>query len=292
MVNYHQMEKAIKKTLLYGDIFDFPMKAWEIHKWLINKKCSLRDVERGLNKLSDKKQVTSNKGYYSVGRKRLVRQRIKREEVSKRYFRQAYWVSMLFKIIPWVKLTGVSGSVAMENASASDDIDFFVITQRNRLWISRLFFLLILELIDKRRKRGEDLKKVKGKICINLILDGDSLSFKTRDVYIAHEILQMRVLWQREGVYQKYLEENSWALEMLPNWGTSEKIIQNSKLKTQNSDFKIFDVIEALAKWMQLRYMGGTEGKERIENGALFFHPQDYREKVLKDFKKKLANLS
>ena len=148
------MEKAILKTLVYGDLFDFPMKAWEIHKWLVNKKGGLREVERSLNKLRQKAKVKSQKEYYFLAdRKGLVNQRIKKEEVSKWYLKQAYFVAALFRIIPWVKLVGVSGSVAMENAKKVDDIDFFIITQKNRLWISRILLLLILELSDKRRKR-------------------------------------------------------------------------------------------------------------------------------------------
>ena len=231
------MEKAILKTLVYGDLFDFPMKAWEIHKWLVNKKGGLREVERSLNKLRQKAKVKSQKEYYFLAdRKGLVNQRIKKEEVSKWYLKQAYFVAALFRIIPWVKLVGVSGSVAMENAKKVDDIDFFIITQKNRLWISRILLLLILELSDKRRKRGEDLKKVSGKVCINLIVDEERVGISKKDIYSAHEILQMRVLWQRNGVYQKYLEENEWAFKFLPNWTTNQRLMmKDERLKNKSS---------------------------------------------------------
>lgn len=315
------MEKAIVKTLVYADLFDFPMKAWEIHKWLINKKVGLRDVEEGLNRLSTKEKVKSKKGYYFLSgakkrgskethflgqRRRLVGQRLKKEDVSRWYLKQASFIAALFRIIPWVKLVGVSGSVSMENAKKVDDIDFFIITQKNRLWISRILLLLILELSDKRRKRGEDLKKVSGKVCINLIVDEDSLGISKKDIYSAHEILQMRVLWQRDGIYQKYLEENEWVFKYLPNWtsarGPAASVSQvrprgtNKPSAVDARDLapsaSPLALLENFAKWIQLRYMGKPEGKERVENGALFFHPQDYREKVLKDFKERLADFS
>ena len=69
------MEKAILKTLAYADIFDYPMTLREIHKWLINKKANLRQVEKVLSKLSKKGKVKSKKEYYFLAR---------REEIVKR----------------------------------------------------------------------------------------------------------------------------------------------------------------------------------------------------------------
>src|SRR5262245_34090416 len=52
LLDYKHMESAILKTLIYADIFDYPLKAWEIHKWLISKKkCELSEVEESLRRL-------------------------------------------------------------------------------------------------------------------------------------------------------------------------------------------------------------------------------------------------
>ena len=51
------------------------------------------------------------------------------------------------------------------------------------------------------------------------------------------------------------------------------------------------DNIEKLAKWIQLKVMKKPEGLERIEDGALYFHPEDCRPTILKEYGKRIAKL-
>lgn len=280
------MEKAILKTLVYASIFDYPLKAHEVLKWLILKQGSLRQVERGLNKLIGKKHVEKYKDYYFLrGSKSQVLKRIKRIQVSKWLMFKARVLSRVLKLIPWVKLVGVSGGLAMENSTKKDDIDLFIITAKDRLWLSRLFAILIFTLLTARR--GRKTKKVSGKFCLNAFIREDNLKQERKDIYTAHEVLQMKVIWERGGMYSRFLAENEWVFKFLPNWTIGKS--QKSKIKNQkyNSKFKIIDILETIAKWLQLKYMGQPKGMERIEDGALYFHPQDYRNTVLTEYKER-----
>lgn len=213
------MEKAILKTLIYADIFDYPLKVYEIHKWLIGKQASLRQVEKAVEKLRVKGKVVRGEDYYFLpGRHQLLAKRQRRQQQSVKYFRKAKLLTVILKLIPWIKLIGISGGLAMENAQKGDDIDLFIITAKNRLWISRLLALGLLSLTGQRRKVGQNGKKVAGKLCLNILLEEDRLAQINKDIYLAHEVLQMRVLWQREKVYSKYLSENTWVFKFLPNW--------------------------------------------------------------------------
>lgn len=51
-------------------------------------------------------------------------------------------------------------------------------------------------------------------------------------------------------------------------------------------------IIENLAKKFQLWYMKKPQGSERIEDGAVYFHPEDCRSKVLKQYRFKLTRRS
>ena len=212
--------------------------------------------------------------------------------------RKAQVLSSLLKLIPWVKLVGVSGGLAMENASKRDDIDLFIVTSKNRLWISRLLALGLLSLTGQRRKVGDKGKKIAGKLCLNIFLEEDCLEQKTKDIYLAHEVLQMKVLWQRDDIYSRYLSDNEWVFRFLPNWTSGQDLrFMNNDLRIKNHKSKIvnhkslIDYIESLTKWFQLKIMQRPKGMERIEDGALYFHPQDVREKILKLYKQKLAGL-
>lgn len=288
------MEKAILKTLIYADIFDYPLKAWEIHKWLIGKKSTLFQVEKALAGKKIGKKIKAKAGYYFLNRRvGTVSKRISRAKSSKRHLIQVKWVAQTLKIVPWVKLVGVSGSLAMDNSDGSSDIDLFVITQKNRLWLSRIFLLAIFGFLGKRRKREEDETESAGKFCLNLLMDEDHLGISKGDIYLSHEILQMRVIWQRDEIYSKFLEENSWVFKFLPNWTSNVRQNLGKKIRSRKviSQNELINLLEEVIRWLQLRYMGEIKGQEIISKGVVFFHPKNKNEYVINKYKQVVSRL-
>lgn len=283
------MEKAILRTLTYADIFDYPLNIWEIHKWLIGRKLNLRQVEKGLEKLSSNNQCQYKGEYYFLpGRANLVSKRKRREHQSKIYWKKAQLFCQVFRIIPWVKLVGISGGLAMNNANQSADIDLFIITSKNRLWICRLLILVFLGMLSQRRKKDSQSRAIAGKFCVNILLEEDRLQQLNQDLFIAHELLQMKVLWEKEGIYAKYLADNEWVFKLLPNWVGNIVVKRNNKRLTSSLKWDLLiDKLENLARRLQLWYMKSPQGMERIAPGAVYFHPKDYRLKVLSEFKKR-----
>lgn len=272
------MEKAVIKTLIYANIFDYPLKGYEVFKWLIDEETTLIKVEKGLNRLLKKKKIQFFKDYFFLkGNKGLLLTRKRRYKYSKKFLIKAKLLTQVLKIIPWIKLVGISGGLAVDNSDKKDDIDLFLITDKNRLWLSRILMIAIFDFLRVRRKVGMKSKQVAGKFCLNTILDEDHLEQTSKDLYTAHEVLQMKLLWQREGVYTKYLSDNNWAFEHLPNWTSRVKY---SKVKKPQGS-KVIDRVEVFAKWLQLRLMKKAVGKERVEDGGLYFHPNDVRVKIL-----------
>lgn len=285
------MEKAILKTLIYADIFDYPLKVNEIHKWLIGRKAGLRQVEKALK--------VHQEYYFLPKRAGLVAKRKLRKKNSAIYMLKAKMIAQILRIIPWVKLVGVSGGLALSNASKKDDIDFFIITAKKRLWLSRFFILGLLSVLGTRRKKDQKEVRIAGKVCVNILLEEDKLEQKNKDIYVAHEVLQMRPIWERNGIYGKYLEDNVWVFKFLPNWvgGVSapgtEGAPGTKKTRTSLSFNNSFiDKIENLAKDFQLSIMKKPKGAERIEDGSLYFHPNDCRKEVLKKYAQKLKKLA
>ncbi len=290
------LEKAILKTLIYSDIFDFPLKGWEAHKWLIGEKANLHRIEEGLAKLVKNKKVVEKQGYFSLnGREQLIVGRLRREKTAREFNTTARRVARILKVIPWIKLVGISGGLAIENVSKKDDIDFFVVTDVGRIWISRLMILGLLSALGLRRKRSDNRAIAAGKICVNMVVDYEHLAQSRQDLYVAHEVLQMRVLWQRDQIYSKYLLDNEWTQDFLPNWTASQKIESlkgYGKWAVARKEFSTFrrggDLIEYIARQIQLKIMGRPQGLERIDEGAFYFHPLDYQGQVLSEYKKRV----
>lgn len=285
------MEKAILKTLIYSDIFDYPLKGYEIHKWLIGRVASFQQIEKSLTKLLIKGKVIKVKDYYVLAkRKGIVTKRQLREKQSKKFLLKGKICCTFLKIIPTLKLVGISGGLALNNTDKKDDIDLFLITSKNRLWLTRLLVIFILDLVGVRRKAGMNSKQVSGKICVNILIEETFLEQEKKDLYIAHEVLQMKVLWQRGNTYKKYLEKNSWAFEFLPSWIGDE--ISDSTVFLNWAPPILGKVLENLAKRFQLKIMKKPQGAERIEDGSLYFHPNDTRQEVISLYKQKVKSLS
>lgn len=290
------MERAVLKTLAYADIFDYPLKAWEIHKWLIGKSLSLRQVEKVLEKLKQKKLINNQNEFYFLSKRAvLVSKRLIRQQQSEKLISQAKLISIILKYLPGIKLIGISGALAMNNAQVDDDIDLFVITSKNRLWLIRLLTLALFTLIIKRRRPNDSRQQAAGKFCLNTILEDNQLSQQKQDIYIAHEVLQMQVLWQKDDAYTSFLFANQWVFQFLPNWIGREYVSfcrrRESRPQSKHSKSVILSKLNNYAEKLQRNYMSPVQGSERISQGAVYFHPQDYHQKVLSCYKQILLRL-
>jgi hypothetical protein len=290
------MEKAILRTLAYADIFDYPLTEEEIWRWMIGEQATSnrqKEIEKRLKENSYLlSHISYRQGFYSLkGRENIVALRKKRERFSASKLKLAEKVAGILRLIPWVKMVGVTGALAMKNSDKEDDIDLLIITSKNRLWLTRGLVVSFLRLTGLYRRPG----KIKNKICPNMLLDENHLAIpkKERDLFSAHEVCQLRPIFVRENTYSRFLQENSWAKKFLPN-ALDLKILKgktskNNKLIT-NYQLPI-TWLEAFARKLQLSYMQSRRTNEVVEPGRIRFHPEDAREWVLKEYKERLNNL-
>ncbi len=190
-------------------------------------------------------------------------------------------------------MVAVTGALAMENSNKEDDIDLMIVASKNRLWLARLLTILLIELVADRRRPQDS--QVKDKICLNMFLDEAHLALpkKERDLFSAHEVYQMKVLWEKEGIYQKFLKENLWARKFLPNWKPRREHLGGEAGFKPREHLRggAMARLEMLARKLQLHYMAKRKTTEITEPGRLRFHPQDARNWVLPEYEKRLAEL-
>lgn len=208
-------QKSIFKTLIYADIFSYPLTFDQLKKFLITSKKTDFDIA-DINKIG---WISKRKNYFFLkGRSEIIKDRVKKERYAKKRVKIAQKIARLLKLIPFIKMVGITGNLAIKNTSRDDDIDFLIVTSKNRLWLSRFLVVFLLELLGRRRHPKE--KKVKDKICLNMFLDEDNLKIpkKEQNLFSAHEILQFKPLWQRGNIYGDFLNQNQWIKKFLANW--------------------------------------------------------------------------
>ena len=212
-----ELKKAVLSTLAYADIFDYPLKKEEIWRFLLSDiRYQILDVSKGLKELPEVSQ--KNNFYFLKEREHLVLLRKKRERWSRKKLKIAKQVARCLKLIPTIKMVAVTGALAMENSNENDDIDLLIITSKSRLWLTRFLTVILLELVANRRHPAD--KEVKDKICLNMFLDEGHLEVpkKEQDLFSSHEVCQLKVLWDKNGIYQKFLKANLWSKKYLANW--------------------------------------------------------------------------
>lgn len=278
-----KIRQSIIQTVLYFDIFDYPITAAQIWKYLATAgKIKRRDFEKVLSLINS--PVVEKEGWYFLsGRENLIRKRLLREKESRKKLVLIYKAISVLSFIPTVLFIGVSGGVSMHNADKKDDIDIFLITKGNTIWQTRLFSVLILTILRRYRKRSD--RQFTNKICLNMLIDERGLIFPKdrQDLYTAHEIIQMKPIFNRNKTYEKFTLSNSWVKEFLPN-----AVIKKSLKIRRKKNNIVTDVIEFLARSFQFWYIKRHVSRETIKNEMLAFHPEDKKGKILKAYETRL----
>lgn len=128
-----------------------------------------------------------------------------KERFSKDIFRRHKPYLSIISRIPWVKYVALTGANAFESCQTRDDVDLFLITKSNRLWICYLALVLFSKAIRKRDT-----------LCINYLVDEQNLHIRQHDYYTAVQILQMIPLFDND-FNKKIIENNRWIFNFLPN---------------------------------------------------------------------------
>ena len=288
------LSHSILATLAYHDIFDYPLTFQELHNFLVNLGVNAFTLRSGLNRLFLSGRIFSKNGYiFLKGRSKIADTRIRRKRVSLPKFQRAIFYGNILRANPYIKMVGVTGALAMGNSDQKDDIDLFLITTKNRLWTARF----ISNLLMIPFKRSPASKITKNKACLNVFIDGLDLKIKSEDLYLAHEICQMKPLWDRGGSYQKFLNANKWVRKFLPNWNP-KKVNGQWKMVNSRSKKSIhllstihYPQIENFLRNFQLWYMHSKITSEEIGEHQLFFHPSGTQNWVAAEYRKRLKEL-
>jgi hypothetical protein len=275
-------------TVAYADIFNYPLTRDDVYLWCIKK-----SPYKNIRTMSIPGVVRNKYLFILRGRKELVDGYEQRKNAAKNKWEIARFVGGWLQNIPTVYLVGVTGGLAVNNSDPTDDIDLFFITSKNTIWISRLLVIAMLDLLGVRRKHGDN--NVTDKICINMFMSEEAMSVPSneRDLYSAHEILQMTPLWSRRNTYWRFLQANTWVKNILPIAWNIKNAGHNQHPKISSwwtrVSRRILRLFEKPAKYVQLRYMASRRTSEIISDGLLKFHPRDARRWIKEELILRLA---
>lgn len=249
-------------SIVYHNIFEYPLSSGELIKWEVSP--------RLIKPYHLPKDIGYQKGYYFInGQEGLLLKRALRKRLSAKKQLIAEKAVRILSLISWIKGIFLTGSVAMGNAQEEGDIDLMIIVSSGRLWTSRLLSFLLLTISGfKMRRHG--LMDQKDRLCMNMWLDEHNLVWpeKDRNIFSAHEIIQVKPLLNRNNAYERFLSENKWIKEYWP----SSVSIKKSENKVEREKA---GRIEKLLFKLQHKYMKNKITKEIVREDRAIFHPTD-----------------
>lgn len=284
------VEKAILRTVLYADVFSYPLTLQELHRYLICE--SPIDIDALTHTLNTSRwlqsQITQCDGFIALHtRTDIIRLRQARQQHAHHLLRIAQIYGRWLASIPFVRMVALTGAVAVKNPQhAHDDIDFMLIVEDGRVWLARAF---AIALVRWARMRGVAL-------CPNYVLAENRLLQNRQDLYIAHEIAQMLPFYGNTLYYHLW-RENIWAENFLPNSAPlkdGDSVTPKRNLKQLGEILLKGRLGDALEQWEyqrkrhRLKQQENALSSAEINRQSVKGHFNDHGQRVLLAYQERL----
>ena len=200
-------EQNILKTLGYFDLFQYPLTKEEIY--LFHAEPVLHStIDTALETLVNDRSVFLLDEFYAVQNDiSLAQRRRKGNLLAVEQMKRAGKVAKLLSKFPFTSGIAVSGSLSKNFANEETDIDFFIVTDANRLWIARTFMHLY--------KKFTFLTGHQNWFCMNYYVDEAGLEINEKNIFTAMEIVTLLPM-QGKGSLNNFMAGNSWVKKYFP----------------------------------------------------------------------------
>lgn len=191
------------KTILYFSIFNYPLKLEEICNFSLTKDCET--TRKHLEELVAQNVIIKVDDYYMVDSNRNhIEKRKQGNLMAEQALIKAQQKAQLISKFPFVEAVGVSGSLSKGYYDHNSDIDFFVITKPNKLWLCRTFLMLYKKIFLLNSRKY---------FCINYFMSSGNLEVEERNRFTATEIKTL-IPFQGKSVFATFYNKNSWVSDI------------------------------------------------------------------------------
>ena len=248
-----EIKQNILATLAYFDLFKYPLTRAEIYLFL-QKKYHYDFFDDALRCLLNNGVIYQFDRFFTLRNDhRLAVRRLEGNKKADELIAIAKRVGSVLIRFPYVRGVAVSGSLSKNFADEQSDIDLFIITAKNRLWIARSIMHCLKKLSFLVNKEHY--------YCMNYYIDEQDLRIAEKNIYTAIEIGTLIPL-EGDIVFEKFYLANAWTREFLPN-----KNMRVASAKTAKSLFvkRLFELVfdNPLGNWIDTLLMKITSARWR-----------------------------
>lgn len=283
------------KTILYFSIFRHPLKLDEIHSYA--NYVTIAETEKELQHLIDENILRKVDEYYVYGSDLdSVIKRLRGNMYAKRAMRIAYKKAKFIAKFPYVEAVGISGSLSKGYYDNESDIDFFVITRPNKLWICRTLLMLYKKIFLLNSRKY---------FCVNYFISSSQMEIEEQNRFTATELKTM-IPMQGKVVFEQFYQRNNWVnhyfskfepqIDTIPDtkkpvFSKTLEIIFDTKLGSLTD--AVFKTI-TLKKWKsKFHYLNDDDFKIALKTTKNIskHHPSNFQKKVILSLNTKLEEV-
>lgn len=290
-----EVVSTIRATLQYFHIFKHPLYLEEIHRFS-PMDIPVNELYHALREMVITGAIYEYDNFYMLeDNKELVNRRLEGKQRADALMDEAYRSASRIARFPFVESVCISGSLSKGYANEKSDIDLFIITKKNRLWICRT----ILHLF----KKMTFLWNAQHSFCMNYFIDESKLCIEEQNRFTATELATLIPAYN-SFVYRRLIDENrAWLVNMFPNinWN-SGTLITKKEPKTFRRIWEqginlIFPkqinllLMNVTNKWWRFKWqrkgypMQDYDLAMKTKWYVSKNHPLNYQKKVLKQLK-------
>lgn len=289
------MQRSVLRVLLYYDLFKYPLTAQEILFQTDTPVADIEAVTHAMDELVSADMVFTDGMFYSVNAAPDIFERRRTgNRTAEAVMTKAYRRAKLIAAFPYVRSVCVSGSLSKNYFDATTDMDFFILTEPNRLWVCRTFLILFKKIFLLNSKKY---------FCVNYFIDTEQLHIPDQNIFTATELVTLLPVYNYD-LYRKFYETNGWVKSFFPN---CEPRIHNGALEasapwTRMVTEKLLN--GQLGEWLDQLFFRKTlnhwrrkfgnqphhefELNMRSRRSVSKHHPQGFQFRVLQAFEKRI----
>lgn len=296
----NNLRLAIFKTLTWFDLFNYPLAAYELWQYL-DFKCEFSQIQAfsiqeplGVgNRLFE----TQSGFYFLPGRSEIIKTRLARYNYTDQKFKRALRLARLFRLCPFVKLIAVSNIIGAHNLRVESDIDLFIVTAPQRIWLTRFFCAGLTKLLNLRPNK---ITK-QNKICLSFYISEENLNLvdlklDEQDFYFNYWLAGLIPIYDKDNTYQRLMAANRWLKNYLPNFiAPSFNSRRQIKKIAWLKDLWRADYLEKLSQKWQLKIMPqalkeliNRDSRVIVKDGIIKLYLVDRREELRNKFRAKV----
>lgn len=292
-------QSAVIRTLIYFDIFKHPLKEVEISDLIHQKEVSANEIEKAIADLLSQGIIGYHKGFYFLNNDAgIIERRLRGEILAIKSLETAKGNSRLISKFPFVRAIALSGSLSKNYMDDQSDIDYFIITAKGRMWVTRTLLVLYKKIFLLNSHKN---------FCVNYFLSEDSLNVPDKNIFTATEV-SFLIPTYNYALYKSFRDANAWTTDFLPNFPLRQKEFlideNNNSFKTflekilsgyigEKLDEYFFRLTLKFWKKKFKHFDDNTfDFRLRSRKNVSKHHPQGFQEKVLSSYAKNIKEFT